>query len=109
MRVAPRRCRGLPDLKEQIFATEAFKQWLAGQAPLTLVLDSLDEHPRGAYEVAAQLIDQIRRGPVDSMRLRIACRTAEWPAMLDEHLPRLWKPKREEPQAMFYALVPVVP
>ncbi|WP_437923409.1 SIR2 family protein [Sorangium sp. So ce291] len=100
-------CRWRPDLEKQLFATDEFKQWLAGRVPLTLVLDSLDEHPWGAYEVAAQLIDQIRRGPVDSLRLRIACRTAEWPEVLDEHLPLLWKPKREEPQAMFLALAPL--
>ncbi|WP_438003441.1 SIR2 family protein [Sorangium sp. So ce321] len=100
-------CRWRPDLEKQLFATDEFKQWLAGRVPLTLVIDSLDEHPWGAYEVAAQLIDQIRRGPVDLLRLRIACRTAEWPEVLDEHLPLLWKPRREEPQAMFLALAPL--
>ncbi|WP_437581650.1 SIR2 family protein [Sorangium sp. So ce887] len=100
-------CRWRPDLQKQIFATEAFEQWLANRIPLTIVVDSLDEHPRGAYEVASQLIDQIRRGPVGSLRLRIACRTAEWPAMLDEQLPLLWKPKGEEPQATFHALAPL--
>ncbi|WP_437325784.1 SIR2 family protein [Sorangium sp. So ce381] len=100
-------CRWNPDLNEQIFVTDAFKLWLAGRAPLTLVLDSLDEHPQGTYDVASQLIDRIRRGPVDSLRLRIACRTAEWPAVLDEQLRLLWKPKGEEPQATFRALAPL--
>ncbi|WP_437539195.1 SIR2 family protein [Sorangium sp. So ce726] len=100
-------CRWHPDLEKQIFATEAFKQWLADRIALTLVLDSLDEHPLGAYEVASQLIDQIRSGPLDSLRLRIVCRTAEWPSMLDEQLPLLWKPQGEEPQATFHALAPL--
>ncbi|WP_437651057.1 NACHT domain-containing protein [Sorangium sp. So ce362] len=100
-------CRWSPDLQKQIFATEAFEQWRAGRAPLTLVVDSLDEHPQGAYGIASQLIDQIRRGPVNSLRLRIACRSAEWPAMLDEQLPLLWKPKGEELQATFHGLAPL--
>ncbi|WP_437942694.1 SIR2 family protein [Sorangium sp. So ce341] len=100
-------CRWRPDMEKQIFETEAFKQWLVDRAPLTIVIDSLDEHPRGAYEVASQLIDQIQRGPVGALRLRIACRTAEWPAMLDEQLPLLWKPKGEELQATFHALAPL--
>jgi hypothetical protein len=79
------------DLKEKIFATRAFTRWRDEGSRLTLLLDSLDEHPLGAIEVARQLVGELRGGRVDRLSLRIACRTAEWPGALDEQLVRLWK------------------
>ena len=95
------------DLETEIFETGSFNQWLAGRSPLTLLLDSLDEHPEGAYEVARQLLVQLRRGPFHSLRLRVACRTAEWPGLFDEQLPQLWKSNEKEPRVAFYALAPL--
>ena len=100
-------CRWQRNLQEDVFATESFQAWLAGRAPLTLVVDSLDEHPKGAHEAAFQLLAKLKRGPVASLRLRIACRTAEWPATLDEQLPLLWNANGTEPRAVFYTLAPL--
>jgi hypothetical protein len=96
------------DLKEKIFATRAFTRWCEEGSPLTILLDSLDEHPLGASEVARQLIGELHGGRLDRLRLRVACRTAEWPGTLDEQLARLWTTSSEEaPRVAFYALAPL--
>jgi hypothetical protein len=73
----------------------AFLQWLtrgAASPTLHLFLDSLDEYTDGGAErVAKWILHHLRRGPVDRLRLRLACRTAAWPRMLDDHLPAFWK------------------
>ena len=97
-------CRWHRDLRADLFDAAPFVAWIAGQAELTLILDSLDEHPAGAYEAARQLLSQIVRGPIGSLRLRVACRSAAWPPVLDEHLPRLWQ--APEPAAIFWKLAP---
>ncbi len=100
------------DLNRAIFATSQFERWRKGEAALWLVLDSLDEYREGPAEAAAQIIGELQGGPVGSLRLRIACRTAEWPGVLDEQLPRLWRRTEEEAQqdeepVAFYALAPL--
>lgn len=102
-------CRSHRDLDKQLVATAPFQRWFAGAAPLTLLFDSLDEHPLGAYEAAQQLRGHLLNGPLDTLRLRIACRSAEWPAVLDEQLRQMWKPKQgsDEPRAVFYTLAPL--
>lgn len=79
--------------------------------PLSLVLYSLDEHRQEAAEAAAQIIGELQSGPMPSLRLRVACRTAEWPGVLDEQLPRLWRRTNDAPEndapIAFYALVPL--
>jgi predicted NACHT family NTPase len=55
-------------------------------------LDSLDECRLRVPQVAALLMEQLHevREHIDRLRLRIACRTAEWPSQLEEGLPELW-------------------
>ncbi|MEO5731526.1 MAG: hypothetical protein ABI134_07320 [Byssovorax sp.] len=96
------------DLNQKVFATRAFTRWREDGSPLTLVLDSLDEHPQRAEKVAQQLIGELHGGPVQSLRLRVACRTVEWPPALDEQLTLLWKKTNEEASRVaFYALAPL--
>jgi len=40
--------------------------------------------------VAAMLVDEFKKYPTSRVRLRIACRSAEWPLLLSDELPRLW-------------------
>ncbi|WP_272421490.1 SIR2 family NAD-dependent protein deacylase [Polyangium jinanense] len=94
-------------LEKEIFGTDPFKRWLANASPLTLILDSLDEHPKGPLHVASQLIHHLQQGSASSLRLRVACRSAEWPAVLDEQLPRIWKSSEQSEPAVFYALAPL--
>jgi hypothetical protein len=94
-------------LDQEISEKKQFQRWLADGARLTLILDSLDEHPKGPYEVASWLIRNLPQGPVASLRLRIACRSAEWPAVLDERLPKIWGSVTESTQVAFFALAPL--
>jgi predicted phosphodiesterase len=100
-------CRWHHNLDHELFGTKRFKLWLGGSTPLTLILDSLDEHPLGASYVATQLLGHVTRGPLTSFRLRIACRTAEWPTVLDEQLMHLWNQIGSEARAAYYALAPL--
>ncbi|MGO9689915.1 MAG: NACHT domain-containing protein, partial [Syntrophobacteraceae bacterium] len=57
---------------------------------LFLFLDSLDECLLRINTVANLLIDIFRGCPKDRLFLRIACRTAEWPIILEEGLIEIW-------------------
>ena len=102
-------CRSHRDLDKHLVATAPFQRWFAGTAPLMLLIDSLDEHPLGAHEAAQQLRGHLLNGPLETLRLRIACRSAEWPAALDEQLAQMWRPKQgsDDRRAVFYALAPL--
>jgi hypothetical protein len=79
------------DLERTLFSTEKFRRWRAGHQHLLLIIDSLDEHRDGALEVAHRLLVELDGGPLEALRLRIACRTVQWPASVDEQLQRLWR------------------
>jgi len=66
-----------------VFESEAFLTWRRGGGLLDLYFDSLDECSVRVAHVAALLIEQLRDVPHTRLRLRIGCRTAEWPALLE--------------------------
>lgn len=81
-------------LRSAIFEAPEFSVWRAGETHLTLYLDSLDECLIHVRTVAAIILDGLRGaftrdGP--SLRLRIACRSAEWPPLLARGLGELWE------------------
>jgi hypothetical protein len=93
------------NLEQEIGGAPEFQRWLCGQTTLHLFLDSLDEHhDGGAAKVAAWLLRKLDRGPVLRLRLRLACRTADWPRALDERLSGYWKGKDD---LGFYELAPL--
>ena len=53
---------------------------------LHLYIDSLDECLLRIDSVAALLADEIPKYPLDRLKLRIACRTASWPPLLERAL-----------------------
>jgi predicted NACHT family NTPase len=63
---------------------------LDGDYRLHVFLDSLDECLLRVNTVAALLVDEFRNYPVERLYLRIGCRTAEWPNLLEEGLQDLW-------------------
>lgn len=75
-----------------IFRSEEFSRWVNGTHSLEIVLDSLDECLIYNGTVATMLVDEFRKYPLSRLRLRIACRTGEWPATLSDELPELWSP-----------------
>ena len=78
-------------LYRDIFESPKWTNWLNEAYNLELFLDSLDECMIHIKTVAALLVDEFRRYPVSRLRLRITCRTADWPTILDEELPQIWK------------------
>ncbi|MBX7255913.1 MAG: hypothetical protein K1Y02_06095 [Candidatus Hydrogenedentes bacterium] len=73
-----------------VFQSDLYTKWLKDDSLLELYLDSLDECLLRIGTVVPILVDQLRTAPVDRLRLRISCRTAEWPATLEEALIKYW-------------------
>ncbi len=90
-------------LVQEIFEAPAFQAWLNGKHRLHLFLDSLDECLLRVDTVAALLIEEVGKCPVDRLHLRIACRTADWPGSLEEGLKRFWS----EETVKVYELAPL--
>jgi hypothetical protein len=73
-------------LYRTLFEDETFLQWTKGDYDLHLYIDSLDECLLRIDSVAALLADEIPKYPLDRLKLRIACRTASWPPLLERAL-----------------------
>ena len=77
-------------LYRNIFECKKFERWINSTYVLSIALDSLDECLLHNKTVATMLVDEFKKYPISRLRLRIACRAAEWPLLLSEELPRLW-------------------
>jgi hypothetical protein len=73
-----------------IFASSAVQSWIAGTGYLHIFLDSLDECLLRIDTLAAILSTELRKLPVGRLKLRIACRTADWPTTLETQLIEDW-------------------
>lgn len=78
-------------LIDEVFRSKQFSSWLAGAGNLEIILDSLDECLLRIDNVAAVLADQFSKiNSVDGLKLRLACRTADWPLLLEAALVSQW-------------------
>lgn len=77
-------------LVREVFDDPSIDAWSAGSGPLCLVLDSLDEARARVPHVGAVIADLVRRLPYQRLFVRIACRTADWPAGLERSLEDLF-------------------
>jgi hypothetical protein len=79
-------------LIRELFEDEKFLTWRSGNHTLHLFLDSLDECGLQIPQVGSILGNHFERLSelLGRLRLRIACRTADWPVTLDGRLPSLW-------------------
>jgi hypothetical protein len=73
-------------LYKALFDDRVFQQWEAGDHDLHLYLDSFDECLLRIDNVAALLADELPKHPLGRLKLRIACRTVAWPAILESAL-----------------------
>jgi predicted NACHT family NTPase len=73
-------------LMAALFESELFASWRKGDWLLHVFLDSLDECLLRIDNVATLLADELPKQPVERLRFRIACRTAPWPAVLENAL-----------------------
>lgn len=77
-------------LVRDLFDSVAFRAWAESSYRLNIFLDSLDEALLRIDTLSALLIDELSKYPVGRLSLRIACRTAEWPVLLEQGLRQLW-------------------
>ncbi|MCA9499833.1 MAG: hypothetical protein KC588_11620, partial [Nitrospira sp.] len=73
-------------LADDLLKSSTFKEWLAGTHTLHLFLDSLDEGLLSINTLAAFFADEFKKIPSERLYLRIACRTVEWPDLLENAL-----------------------
>lgn len=73
-------------LVREVFDAPEFVAWAAGTGALCLVLDSLDEVRSRVPHIGAVIADRVSRLPHARLLLRIVCRTADWPAHLEQRL-----------------------
>jgi predicted NACHT family NTPase len=79
-------------LVRKLFESPEFIAWNEGSHQLHIFLDSLDECLLRIDTLATLLVDEFRpyQDKVDRLYLRIACRTAVWPSVLEEGLKTIW-------------------
>jgi predicted NACHT family NTPase len=81
-------------LIRNFFESTTFTTWRNGKHRLYLFLDSLDEGLLRIDTLAALLVEEFGkkeyRDELDRLYLRIACRTAVFPKILEEGLEQLW-------------------
>jgi hypothetical protein len=77
-------------LRDEIFGHPQFQSWIVQTNHLYLYLDSLDEGLLSANTLATWLSAELQKYPVGRLYLRVACRTAEWPKILEAGLRKLW-------------------
>src|SRR5262249_26025784 len=58
--------------------------------PLFVLTDGLDEGVARNANLVEQLGEALRRADRSHLRLRISCRTLEWPRLLEDRLKELW-------------------
>ena len=77
-------------LVRELFGSPEFDSWRNGTHRLHVFLDSLDECLLEIRKLATLLLDEFKKYPVERLYLRIACRTADLPNVLEEGLEELW-------------------
>jgi hypothetical protein len=73
-------------LVDELFNSNEFVSWRGGSHILHIFLDSLDECLLRIDSVGALLADELPKHPIAKLRLRVACRTAAWPQILETAL-----------------------
>lgn len=87
------RFRDIPDsavFTRRVFDSSRWKSWLAGNQTISLVLDGLDEGLVKIKDFLSFLTSDLRRSPIERLRLVVACRTADWPTAAGNKLLSLW-------------------
>lgn len=79
-------------LVHDLFESEEFDRWMKGKHVLHLLLDSLDECRLAVSQVAHILSGKFcgLEQHIDRLRLRITCRSLDWPGTLGVTLENLW-------------------
>lgn len=73
---------------ETVLSSPEIAAWRQNRCDLHLVIDSIDEATDTNF--ARMFVGALRDGPTSRLKLELACRVAEWPAVLEEQLSRLF-------------------
>lgn len=68
----------------EVLRGDSVREWRDGTGLLFLFLDSLDECRLEVRKIASILAHELSVWPLDRLRLRVACRTADWSVVLGE-------------------------
>jgi hypothetical protein len=77
-------------LREELLQEPVLRHWQEGSHTVTLFLDGLDEGLLETPRLHRTLVQVLRSLPCDRLRLRLSCRSAEWPPSLEDELRKLW-------------------
>jgi hypothetical protein len=77
-------------LSDKVFNSLKMQQWRNGTQILRLFLDSLDESLLRIDNISDVLRGELRELPRERLQIRLACRTADWPAGLEKGLREMW-------------------
>ena len=77
-------------LSQKVFSSPQIQKWRQGAYTLHLFFDSLDESLLRIDNISDVLRSEMRDLPTARLRIRIACRTADWPASLESALSDIW-------------------
>lgn len=76
---------------QEVFQNKKTLSWReSGEGAFELILDGLDEAMSSIHGLSELLVQELSRLPLDRLRLRIACRTAVWPQLLEGKLRALF-------------------
>ena len=95
-------CGGDTALDKYLFDTEEFQSWVTGGRVLNLFLDGLDECVARIEVFVPLLLAKLGSGDPARLRLRIACRTSEWPRSLHDGLAKVY-----DKQLRLYEIAPL--
>jgi len=73
-------------LRQQVISAPTVTAWREGDGELVLFLDSFDEAREERGALVRMLLEELAQLPRERLRVRIACRTADWPAALTDRI-----------------------
>lgn len=78
-------------LVDGVFHDPKFVEWVHGTHRLVVFLDAFDECRLNVVTAAKAIAQNLDRLPIERLTVRVACRTAERPSLLEASLQRHWK------------------
>lgn len=94
---------------KDIFESSQFRSWRKSKATLHLFLDGFDTCLQHVPTLVAFLLERFRRETLERLLIRVACRTATWPADLEGGLHELWDPHTPARLASSVEIVELAP
>lgn len=95
-------------LQNLIFQDPVIQSWQNSDTKLELFLDSYDEGLLGFENITAHIIDNFQKistEKLQTLKLRVVCRTAELPQMLESELKRLFTQEKEDDKEICFELL----